>query len=303
MTRPFDTADQDRGFRRLAASLVAATLVLALIIPWVPVPEIDREQQEELPPRLAEIILEKREPEPPPPPPPEREPEEIVKTEPEPPPEPEPEVERAPVPQTVKQAREKAKSSGILAFRDQLSALRDTVDVSTLEDTSAIQRDSGEAAQLDRSLLTAENGPRLANVDTSTLTRDIGGIAVASHETTKVDAPEEEVASTGARRLIREPRDSVRSIEEIRRVFDANKGAIYAIYNRALRRDPSLLGKVVLELVIEPSGQVSVCEVVSSDLPDEDMMAKIVRRVQLFDFGEKEVGVTRISYPVHFLPS
>jgi hypothetical protein len=28
-----------------------------------------------------------------------------------------------------------------------------------------------------------------------------------------------------------------------------------------------------------------------------------VRRVQLFNFGEKDVAVTRISYPVHFLPT
>ncbi len=47
-----------------------------------------------------------------------------------------------------------------------------------------------------------------------------------------------------------------RSIEEIKLVFERNKGAIYAIYNRALREDPSLQGKVVLELKISPSGEV-----------------------------------------------
>ena len=47
-----------------------------------------------------------------------------------------------------------------------------------------------------------------------------------------------------------------RSIEEIKLVFERNKGAIYAIYNRALREEPSLQGKVVLELKIAPSGEV-----------------------------------------------
>ena len=57
-----------------------------------------------------------------------------------------------------------------------------------------------------------------------------------------------------------------RSIEEIKLVFERNKGAIYAIYNRALREDPSLQGKVVLELKIAPSGEVVDVKVLSSEL-------------------------------------
>ena len=89
----------------------------------------------------------------------------------------------------------------------------------------------------------------------------------------------------------------------MRRVFDSNKGAIFAIYNRALRRDPTLQGKVVLELVIDPSGQVTDCRVVASELLDEGLVGKIVSRIRLFSFGKREVGVTTISYPVHFLPT
>ena len=104
-------------------------------------------------------------------------------------------------------------------------------------------------------------------------------------------------------RKVQRPDLAVRSIERLRKIFYANKGAIYAIYNRALRKNPDLLGKVVLELVIEPDGRVSSCKVLSTDLDDKSMIAKLVRRVQLFDFGEKDVSVTTISYPVHFLPS
>jgi TonB family protein len=94
-----------------------------------------------------------------------------------------------------------------------------------------------------------------------------------------------------------------RSIEEIRRVFDANKGAIFAIYNRALRRDPTLQGKVVLELVIDPNGVVVDVRVVASELTDDTLVAKIVKRIRMFNFGAREVGTTTISYPVHFLPT
>ena len=38
-------------------------------------------------------------------------------------------------------------------------------------------------------------------------------------------------------------------------MFDQNKGAIFALYNRALRRDSSLQGKIVLELTISPIGR------------------------------------------------
>ena len=86
-------------------------------------------------------------------------------------------------------------------------------------------------------------------------------------------------------------------------MFDANKGAIFAIYNRALRKDPTLQGKVVLELVIDPGGQVTDCKVVATELVDDALVAKIVSRVRMFDFGVREVSTTTISYPVHFLPT
>ena len=47
-----------------------------------------------------------------------------------------------------------------------------------------------------------------------------------------------------------------RSREEIELVFDRNKGAIFALYNRALRNDPTLEGKLVLRLTIAPTGEV-----------------------------------------------
>ena len=57
------------------------------------------------------------------------------------------------------------------------------------------------------------------------------------------------------------------------------------------------------ELVIEPDGTVSACDVLTSDLADEELISRVMRRVQLFDFGERDVAVTRMSYPVHFLPT
>ncbi|HIG43803.1 MAG TPA: AgmX/PglI C-terminal domain-containing protein [Gammaproteobacteria bacterium] len=302
----WSTTPEEKAFNRLVTGLMFVTFILSIGIGFIRLPEVPREVQERLPVRLAQIIMEKRKPKPKPvviQDPVELEPKEkkiekkVEKKKPV-------EKIKVPVEQTVQQAREKAKSSGILAFQDELSDMRDAIDTRALKKTTLVQRGSGEATRLDRSLLTTKGEGRRANVNISNLSRTTGGVALAGRETTVVDAPDEETAlNSGAVRLANSESQPARSIEEVRRVFDANKGAIFAIYNRALRRNPGLLGKVVLELVIEPDGTVSDCRIISTEMEDDEMVNKLVRRVQMFDFGDKAVVVTRISYPVHFLPS
>ena len=94
-----------------------------------------------------------------------------------------------------------------------------------------------------------------------------------------------------------------RSIEEIKLVFERNKGAIYAIYNRALREEPGLQGKVVLELKIAPAGHVVDCRIVSSELKAPDLEQKLLARIRQFDFGQKDVDQMVVTWPVDFLPS
>jgi TonB family protein len=94
-----------------------------------------------------------------------------------------------------------------------------------------------------------------------------------------------------------------RSIEEIKLVFERNKGAIYAIYNRALREEPSLQGRVVLELKIAPSGQVTDLRIVSSELRAGELESKLLARIRTFDFGAKDVDFMTVTWPVDFLPS
>lgn len=301
-TLPWDIKRPDiRNFRKWLSIMLLTVLVAGAVIPWLPVPEVDRQELEELPPQLARIMLEK--PEPVVPPPPVAKPEIVEDVVPEPEVEKvvEPEVVIEPEP-TVADAQEKASISGLLAFKDAFADMRDAVDMEKLQDTGAIQQGSGEAASIDRSVLTSKHGTRSAGVNVTALSRDTGGVALAGRETTKVDVP---VGSTGEGG-VRKPREldaRQRSIEEIRRVFDSNKGAIFAIYNRALRQDPTLQGKVVLELVISPSGEVIDCKVVASEITDEAVVAKIINRIRMFNFGKRDVGTTTISYPVHFLPT
>ena len=96
---------------------------------------------------------------------------------------------------------------------------------------------------------------------------------------------------------------ATRSIEDIKLVFERNKGAIYALYNRALRDDPALQGKVVLELKIAPSGAIEGLRIVSSELKAEELEKKLLARIRQFDFGTKDVDQMVVTWPVDFLPS
>ncbi len=174
-------ANEGRRLRRLLTSIVGLVVVFGVIMPYLPVPVIEREKLEALPPQLARIVMEKREIViPPPPPVPE------VKAEPKPEPETkvppkvvQPKIEK-PIPQpTVADAREKAAVSGLLQFKDSFADMRDAVDVSKLADTSSISRGAGEAASIDRSVLTSKHGTRSAGVNVAALSRDTGGVALS----------------------------------------------------------------------------------------------------------------------------
>ena len=91
-------------------------------------------------------------------------------------------------------------------------------------------------------------------------------------------------------------------MESIRRVFERHKGAIYAIYNRALRQDPEIRGKYVFHIVIEPSGEISKIELVSSELGNVKLEKKLLTRIRGIDFGPDDVLATPVNYKFDFLP-
>ena len=87
-------------------------------------------------------------------------------------------------------------------------------------------------------------------------------------------------------------------------MFDRYKASLYRIYNVELRKDPTLRGKMLMRISIEPDGAVSLCKVESTDLASAELVARIVERIRRFNFGPKE-GVQRVTilYPIDFLPA
>ena len=86
-------------------------------------------------------------------------------------------------------------------------------------------------------------------------------------------------------------------------MFQKNKGGIFNLYNRALRKNPSLAGKVVVELTIAPSGAVTAVKILSSELGDEKLERKLVLKIKKFKFAKGNIAEIKVTYPIEFLPS
>ena len=74
------------------------------------------------------------------------------------------------------------------------------------------------------------------------------------------------------------------------------------MYARALRDNPALQGKVVLELTIAPSGDITAARIVSSDLNDPEFESKLLARIRLFKFEAKDVATSDRHQTHRFLP-
>src|SRR5262249_36520332 len=85
-----------------------------------------------------------------------------------------------------------------------------------------------------------------------------------------------------------------RTDEEIQIVFDRYKASFYRLYNRELRNNPALKGRMVLRLTIEPDGSVSMCMLQSTDMDTPVLVTQVVGRVRPINFGPKD-GLPRVT--------
>ncbi|MBE0503453.1 MAG: AgmX/PglI C-terminal domain-containing protein [Desulfuromonadales bacterium] len=210
-------------------------------------------------------------------------------------------------------ARKKAESTGVLAFKEAFSDLMEETPVARLGLESNVSAQSGAAgqAQASRSMVAMQSsggGGSSGGISNSAVSRNIGtggggggnrlgGVAFARVESTVAGLKEEaRPLTTGT--------GPARTDEEIQIVFDKYKATLYRIYNTELRKNPTLRGKIILRITIEPGGEVSACSVQSSDLASPELVAQIVERVKKINFGPKEkVPRTTIMYPIDFLPA
>jgi TonB family protein len=288
------TEEVERRFRKVVRNAFIVFAVFAILIPLLPVRERNLAKAPEIPDRIVKLVLEKKVPPPPPPP----------KIE-EKKPEPEKKVEQPKPPPPKPDARERAQNAGLLKLQDQLADLRDNAILDKAAQTKNLTGKIGEDTRSERSLITSKVGTSSGGINTASLSRGYGGGAgsLSGHTTTQVSSAT--LAAQGTNKVARGAGSgkASRSEEEIAMVFDRNKGAIYALYTRALRDKPDLQGKLVLELTIGADGSVMKCEVVSSELNDPELERKLVARIKLFQFEAKDVGTITVTKPIDFFPA
>jgi len=294
----------ERRFRRTLGRIALAALLFGLLVPWLPLPQRDASVPTEVPERYARLLIERV------PPPPARIAEQPAPQQPAPAveqPAAAPAQTRRPqpvaVPAPVPSARERAAATGVMAFAETLADLRadEAVAAATTERLSA---SAGEAQRNERNIITARGGGDSGGISTAALSRDTGGAGLGAREATRVASPVGGMAAgSGGSGAPAGEGPGARSREEIELVFDRNKAAIYALYNRALRNDSTLRGRLVLELTIAPSGEVTHARVVTSELSDPEFERRLVSRVMLFRFEARDVATVTTTKPIEFFPS
>jgi len=280
--------EMERRFRAILRNLTIAFAIIAVLMPFLPRHE-RVVNTDSLPERVVQLVME---PPPPPPPPPPKPEKPLEKTVPKP----------TPVPQPV-DPRVKASKSGLLASMDDLAALRDQVDLDKFAKNQPKTTDPGDVSVVQRSIITSKAGGTSGGISAPTSS----GLAAGSGSlngirTTQVKDPTLASGAQGATRAGGSGKAS-RSADEIALVFTKNKGAIDAMYARALRDNPALQGKVVVELTISPSGDITAARIISSELNAPEFENKLLARIRLFKFEAKDVATLTATKPIDFFPA
>jgi protein TonB len=279
--------ESERKFKKLVRILVIVATLLALLMVLLPKRETVRLKPEELRERVAQLIVEKPKPPPPPPPPEEKKPD--------------PEKPK-PVEKPAEKPKPNVRNQGMLALADELADLRDQ----NLDLQDPQLKTPVADARSERNLITSQAGRASGGINTANMARGFGGGAgaIGTHTATAVTHGTGLDPNAGGRvQRTGSSGKASRAREEVEIVFDRNKGALYALYGRALREKPELAGKLVLEFTIAPSGEITNVRVVSSELNDPELEKKIVARVRQIRFKPADVEPLTVSKPIDFFPA
>lgn len=309
-----------RNFHRIVMAVFLFAMISLLIISFIEVPKANNRTRVAAPDRIAEFISRKEKPIVTPPKQ-EIKPLPKLKEEPIPTALPEPTEElprikaadRKPLTESQKQARKVAEKSGLLALANELNDLIDNNDVrnkmtknlsTELAGTSEANVVSGHDVNAISSGVAQSGG----EIDASQYTGGkVGGTTLELRNSEKVTgellADSNKDKTNGIKSAIKNNSGAGSAGEDVTIVFDKNKGGLYSLYERERRITPGLQGKIVLQLIISPEGNVIDVKIISSELNNPALEAKLISRIKLFKFragGEKPITIT---YPIEFLPS
>jgi TonB family protein len=132
---------------------------------------------------------------------------------------------------------------------------------------------SGIGSEYDNIEVRGERSDKQAGIDDLVTRLETGRAGSASRKgALKIDNTSE-VAGQGKR-------SALRSSEAIRGVLLRHVPAVKYCYERKLRENPNLRGKIVVQIIVAPDGSVSDASVVSSTIGDPDVEQCILSRVR-----------------------
>lgn len=290
--RLFGGNNQDKRFLQILLTLLFLYGVFGLVVPLIERVEVPREVKEQVPAQLTRILLKEKEI------PPSLPPEVVDDIKPE-------EIEKAPKepPKTKREvAKQKANTAGLAAMKDDLFSLRDAFKVKPTSG-ELIKEKANEATTVKRKLITAKATEQSQNIAAAKVGKTVKSDELSTRNTQTLRLAEEEIlADSLGESEAEESLANVRSEMKLRQTLEANKSRLYSSYNRALRKDPFLKGKVLFEIEIQPDGSVSKVFIQSSELDDKKLERRLMLLLKSIDFGAEDVSVISTVWAIEFLP-
>ena len=167
--------ESSERFRKILRVLLVILVVLGILFPLLPTPK--RETAQDIPTRLAKVMLENK-PKPPPPP----KPVELPKIEPK-----VAMVKQPPPPMDLKELARKKAERQLNKVKDELADLREQMDLTPLQ-TKNLSGTVGADSHAERSLITSRVGVGSGGITSANASRGFGTGAgsLTGHETTAV---------------------------------------------------------------------------------------------------------------------
>jgi len=97
---------------------------------------------------------------------------------------------------------------------------------------------------------------------------------------------------------------SSRTTDEIAELVAEKRGSVMYVYNKHLRTDPLLMGRVDVAMMIHPSGRVSDVEIVASNMYNQAFELELISSIEQWRFGSvsSSEGPLPVQLPFSFNP-
>jgi TonB family protein len=91
-----------------------------------------------------------------------------------------------------------------------------------------------------------------------------------------------------------------RSEDSVRQVMLSYTGRLTYIYNKYLKHNPALQGKLVVEVVIAADGSVNAVKIVSSNMNQPEFEREVVNFIRKWKYAPIDEGTVTVNYPLFF---